>query len=86
MNFEMMESKDKNCENKIVVEGPSTECDNNNDDYEEDVEEDYDEDEYIKQRHERIERKQNLLKILTKHKIDDLLKEKILEDYFLSMV
>jgi hypothetical protein len=51
------------------------------------VDEDFDEDEYIRQRHERIGRKHNLSEILSKYNIDDdVLKEKIMVDYFYSMV
>ena len=84
--------KMKNLENKMTrCEDEDDEEDEEENDFDDDedefVEEDLDEDEYIRQRHERIDRKHNLSGILSKHNIDDVvLKEKIMEDYFYSMV
>jgi hypothetical protein len=82
--------KMKNLENKIAHCEDKNEDDEENDfddDEDEFVEEDLDEDEYIRQRHERIDRKHNLSSILSKHNIDDaVLVEKMMNDYFYSMV
>lgn len=82
--------KMKNLENKMTRCEDEDEDDEENDfddDEDEFVDEDFDEDEYIRQRHERIDRKHNLSGILSKHNIDDVvLVEKIMEDYFYSMV
>ena len=85
--------KMKNLENKM------TRCDDEDEDEEEnefddedefvdeDFDEDHDEDEYIRQRHERIDRKHNLSGILSKHNIDDaVLVEKLMSDYVVSML
>jgi hypothetical protein len=82
--------KMKNLENKTAHCEDKNEDDEENDfddDEDEFVEEDLDEDEYIRQRHERIDRKHNLSSILSKHNIDDaVLVEKMMNDYFYSMV
>jgi hypothetical protein len=81
--------KMKNLENKTAHCEDKNEDDEENefdDEYEFD-DEDHDEDEYIRQRHERIDRKHNLSSILSKHNIDDVvLVEKMMNDYFYSMV
>ena len=79
----MIATKKEELRKKTVEDEDEDETEDEDEYYDED--EDYDEDEYIRRRHELIDRKQNLVKILLKHNIDVVLIEKIEYDYFCSM-